>query len=215
MENYLHDLQVNIHVKNALKKQGENMLKSLLRNGNTKIGKDTLIFNMCSATDCPSKKLGLCKIRKCYALKAEKMYIHPILNCLKFRRKQTRYWGKTNIIKFVQELAIVLQSKSHIKYFRWNESGDFKTQLDIERAALIAAMFPHIIFYTYTHRSDLSYKNLPKNLIISTSNFRRRGMNAFYCVTQFSGKNLQCKANCRICNQCKIKHGKIVEVLEH
>ena len=40
-----------------------------VRNGNSKIGKDTFILNITSATDCPTKKLGLCKIPKlCYAL---------------------------------------------------------------------------------------------------------------------------------------------------
>ena len=47
----------------------------LLSNGNSKIGNDTMILNMGSAMNCPSKKLGLCKLgSKCYALKAEKLY---------------------------------------------------------------------------------------------------------------------------------------------
>ena len=36
-------------------------LKKLLRSGNKKIPSSTAIFNMASAHNCPSKKLGLCK----------------------------------------------------------------------------------------------------------------------------------------------------------
>jgi hypothetical protein len=46
--------------------------------GNRKIPKSTAIFNMSSALNCPSKKLGLCKAAsqgaKCYARKAEILY---------------------------------------------------------------------------------------------------------------------------------------------
>ena len=52
-------------------------LKSVLGSeGNLKIPSSTAIFNMGSATDCPSLKLGLCKAyfngkHICYAKKAE------------------------------------------------------------------------------------------------------------------------------------------------
>ena len=73
--------------------------------GNKKIGNDTLIFNMGSATDCPSKKLGLCRhCDKCYALKAERQYpqVRP------FRDRQADYWlnGKDKILNLMLALKI-------------------------------------------------------------------------------------------------------------
>ena len=51
-------------------------LGSLLSEGNIKIPSTTAIFNMTSAKDCPSLKLGLCKAfhngkNICYAKKSE------------------------------------------------------------------------------------------------------------------------------------------------
>ena len=90
--------------------------------GNKKIGKDTLIFNMGSATNCPSKKLGLCKhCDKCYALKAEKMYPQV----LPFRQKQEKYWLNTSIDLIIDDFVLALTKHKNIKYVRFNESGDF------------------------------------------------------------------------------------------
>jgi len=63
------------------------------KRGNKKLGKDTLIFNMTSATNCPSKRLGLCQLKgrcesKCYALRAEKRF--PAV--LEYREEQAGDW---------------------------------------------------------------------------------------------------------------------------
>ncbi len=95
-----------------------------ISNGNKKIGNDTLIFNMNSATDCPSKRLGLCDIEggKCYAMKAEKQY--PAV--LPYRRKQQRYWEEYAADEIANELAALIKRKrSPIKYIRFLGSRRF------------------------------------------------------------------------------------------
>ena len=43
--------------------------------GNSKLPKSTLIVNLSSAENCPSRKRGLCEIEdKCYARKCERIY---------------------------------------------------------------------------------------------------------------------------------------------
>lgn len=58
-----------------------------MKRGNAKIGTDTLIFNMCSAHDCPSRAKGLCQLpdpKYCYALRVEKRF----KKCTAYRRRQ-------------------------------------------------------------------------------------------------------------------------------
>ena len=68
-------------------------MKLDIKKGNKKIGTNTLIFNMCSATDCPSKKRGLCQLpdtKYCYAFGAEIRY----KAVLAYRRRQEKAWDK-------------------------------------------------------------------------------------------------------------------------
>jgi hypothetical protein len=49
--------------------------------GNLKQDGGTAIFNFCPSADCPSEKLGLCKLPgKCYAKKAERIF--PVIQNL-------------------------------------------------------------------------------------------------------------------------------------
>ena len=68
-------------------------LKNLIATGNKKLPTTTAIFNMGSATDCPSLKKGLCtavteKKVTCYALRPENF--RPLV--LPYRRRQEKYW---------------------------------------------------------------------------------------------------------------------------
>lgn len=140
--------------------------------GNNKIGLDTLILNMGSATSCPSKALGLCKLgNKCYALKAERLY----KDCLPYRTRQAHYWLNNDGDKIIEDFEGLLTSRrtkvdgvlvvlrAVIKYIRLNESGDFYTQECITKAEQIAKYFWQnykIQVYTYTARADLDYENV-------------------------------------------------------
>jgi len=176
----------------------------LISQGNHKLGKDTLILNMTSATDCPSRALGLCKLpSKCYAMKAERMY----KAVLPYRRKQAEYWDKTGPIKIAADLREELgrHTKPPIKFIRISEAGDFRTQADVTKLYIIADLLVNtgVIIYGYTARQDLEFPQGPANLVLNGSGFMLDNM--FTAVDPKSLANYQvtCAGNCRICNLCK------------
>jgi hypothetical protein len=193
--------------------------------GNLKIGKDTLIFNMGSAHNCPSKRLGLCNI-DCYALKSEKRYpaTYP------YRTRQEAYWLRNDAFKIAEDIQVAFNRKlkTPLKYVRINESGDLHSADCVNKLIRIAEILPNIMFYTYTHRSDLIYNNMvvPKNLIINCSNFRRDGFNTFQAVSSVKVHRMAdipkckkeilkfadyaCFGDCSKCGYCKKAHGKVI-----
>ena len=186
--------------------------KLKISNGNSKIGKDTLILNITSATDCPSKKLGLCKhADKCYAMKAERQY----KQVLPFRREQTMQWdrGVYNIYDEIIKMPKVI--KGNIKYLRFSESGDFRSQEDINNMSLLAEWLKerNIYIYGYTARKDLDFSNVSDNMTVNGSGFMLH--NEFKAVYEYSNNALQCLGDCKICNRCKYRTGKTIEVKYH
>ena len=186
-------------------------LKKLVSQGNLKIGKDTLIFNMNAAANCPADKLGLCKHADiCYAKKAEIQY--PAV--LPYRNRQAIYWDECTAENFTAELLnIISRKKAKIKYIRFSESGDFQSQSDIDKLSDIAEMlkFAGIKVYTYTARKDLNFANISDNLTVNGSNFMIS--NNFQLTTD---KNLvNCPADCKICNKCKVSKNRNIYVLKH
>ena len=183
------------------------------RLGNRKIGRDTLIFNMSPAKLCASKELGLCQIcnagKICYARKSERQY--P--NVLPFRIRQMRYWHKHGAWEIMQVLEEVLKKHKKIRYVRFNESGDFSDQSDVEKLKIIARWNKHHVFYGYTARSDLDFTDRPKNLVMQGSGFMLD--NAFIAVKEYSGYNHQCKGSCKACSLCKVAGNRIIENKYH
>lgn len=183
-----------------------------IKRGNKKIGKDTLIFNMCPATDCPAKALGLCQLSNtnyCYALHAEKMF--PTV--LPYRRRQAEIWENQTVElrHAISDLAVAKPTK----YVRYNESGDFRTQNDVDKLALMAYLLPDLVVYGYTARKDLCFAGRPKNLIINGSGWSRGKMNKFLAVRKPSGNNPVCPGDCSICGLCKSEKGITVEIPMH
>jgi len=189
-------------------------------NGNAKIGKDTIISNMQSATDCISFAMGLCQFctwagahngkANCYAFMAELLY--PIV--LPFRRRQAEYWATRGIDGTIKDLRPIF-AKSRIKYFRFNESGDFPNQRMVCHLKVLARTFPDITFYGYTARKDLSFRALPINLSVNGSGWRRGRQNRFNVVKDYTGRNARCAGNCRVCCLCKTARGMKIEVKKH
>ena len=191
-----------------------------LSRGNLKSGKDTLIFNMGSATDCPSLKLGYCKLgKKCYAYKAENMYpqVKP------YRDKQASYWKECFSSDFIVDFRNILKKHPKalkgIKYLRLNESGDFYSQACIEKLSLIAqGLFRNhsIITYTYTAREDLNFIDVYFLVKGSSNNAGNNGK----CIARptsklIPGSNIYyekgkqyelCVGDCRECYLCKRKN---------
>jgi len=184
-------------------------------NGNHKVGRDTLILNITSARDCVSAKLGLCQLcdsSKCYALKAERMY--P--SVLPYRQAQTEQWDSLS----AQQLAAGLLAKARakrsnpIKYVRLQESGDFRTQADVDKAEAMARLLnaEGITTYTYTARRDLDFSQCVA-LVVNGSGFM--ASNEFKAVASYSPKAIKCKGACLNCQLCKVSRNLTIEVEMH
>jgi hypothetical protein len=190
-----------------------------VKQGNKKIGVDTLIFNMGPAIGCPSDMLGFCSCSKvCYAKKAERMY--P--NVSRYRKKQERYWLNTNAYEFIVAFETIFikhkRALSKIKYFRFNESGDFHSQECVDKLDIISRYLKMkgIVTYGYTARKDLDFSNVTflvkgsdndagnngKTTIIKSVKDRPKG----FCI---------CPADCSICPVCKTYNKKNVAFILH
>jgi hypothetical protein len=185
-------------------------------NGNMKIGKDTLIFNMGSATTCVAKELGLCAVAKdCYAMKAEIQYpqVKP------YRDRQEILWRETSASEFAEAVVgIASRKRSPIKYLRMNESGDFASQADVDKLTMIAVILRShgIKTYTYSARSDLDFSKLSEVAGINFSGFTQENNgNSFNAVEVFTEGGIQCRMDCRDCHMCKTSQGIVIEVKKH
>lgn len=180
-------------------------------NGNKKIGNDTLIINMNSATDCPSKAKGLCLVHeRCYAMKAERCYPQV----LPYRREQEEYWDTHTSTEIARDLRDIINKKRHrIDYIRFSEAGDFKTQRDVTKLKDITRRIPNEVFYGYTARRDLNYRSLPSNMIVNGSGFNVS--NSFTAVERILEEHTSCPGDCRECSLCKEARGIDISVLYH
>ena len=206
--------------------------KSLFTFGNKKLGTDTMIFNMTSATNCPSSVSGLCKVGpKCYALKAERTW--P--SVLPHREAQASFWDVCTAQNFIDVFNGA--KTSGIKYLRINEAGDIRSQADITKLNLIAKELKvdGITTYLYTARSDLIFNNtefvvngsswmadnefryIPKEaLSVSLKQFAiNRAVNQIIDPQYNQGVMVVCPGDCRDCNYCKVKGKTVIAVAEH
>ena len=195
-----------------------NPLKALLSFGNKKLPKSTAIYNMGSAHDCSSEKLGLCQVADiCYAKKAERIY----KQVLPYRNRQTAFWRNTNANEFTNLfLESVKLKKDKITMLRVSESGDFDTQKDIDTWEQIATNLKakNVVTYVYTARKDLDYSKC-FNLVVNGSDFQTEGVkHSFTAVKQFSPKSersARCLGDCTICHLCATQTNLKIEVLMH
>jgi hypothetical protein len=146
----------------------------LCSKGNLKVGKDTIIMNITPATDCMSRRLGLCQVppNACYALRAEKQY--P--SVLPYRRRQTDRWDELTAEEIAEDLKVIAKRarKTPVKFVRMQESGDFRHHGDLQKMNRIADLLSGVLrVYTYTAREDLfrSPVRISPNLVINGSGF--------------------------------------------
>ena len=197
-------------------------LCSLVQAGNYKLPKTMAIFNMGSATDCPSKRLGLCQAivdgkNVCYAKKSENSSRPSVLP---YRRKQEKYWKDTSATDFVAEFVLMNTLKSKpFNALRLNESGDFWSQECVDKAEKIARMLKGfgVKVYCYTARSDLDFSKC-RDLIVSGSGFKKKGISNIFTMVETKEDRPKgygiCVGDCKICKRCMIKGRKTV-VLKH
>jgi hypothetical protein len=184
--------------------------KSLVKFGNSKLPKSTMIFNMGSAHDCPSAKLGMCKVgADCYALKPERMY--P--DCRPYRERQKRYWLTTKTDDIIKEIDDVLSRKRIMPtHFRYNESGDFYSQADVYKLDTIAKHLKtkwNITTYGYSARKDLDFSRVA--FLCKSSGHENGNTGTAKAAKKDSRKFNELKAagyrvclmDCKICGYCK------------
>lgn len=182
-----------------------------LKNGNTKLGKDVLVFDTLAILTCPN--CSDCR-KKCYA-----------------KNQQTRYPAVYNsrlintlLIKEKTLFAYVLQQleRTTKRIVRIHSSGDFFSQYEVDAWADIAKKFPNIRFYGYTktrHIFDFSSIDKLENINIVDSlledgsiNFgnpeyiaekRRKYPKISICPVTQKVKGAECMRNCFECLTCK------------
>ena len=192
-----------------------------LKWGNHKLPKNTMIFNMTSAENCPAAKLGLCKLNalkiKCYALKAEQQYKEHVL---KARKEQEEYWNTRSVDDILNDMRKKIESrKSETKYFRYNESGDFKNQEDIEKLSEIAKKLNEefsITTYGYSARSDLDFKNV--NFLVKGSGHDNGNNGTTIVVNKKEDvpkDYITCTGSCIDCDVCKKLNKLNVAFIKH
>lgn len=186
--------------------------------GNKKVSKDTLIFNMTSATNCPSRALGLCNIgKKCYAMKAERLY----KAVLPYRERQAEYWNSHTAEQIEGDLVKALEKHPEVFFIRFSEAGDFKTQEDVDKMVEIAWCLkqdlPEVIMYGYTARKDLCFVDRPSNLVIQGTYFKIDNMfiPTVPKVYDKLTKVVKCKGACEGCLLCKTSTGEKIYVRQH
>jgi hypothetical protein len=141
----------------------------LISIGNTKIAKNTAIFNLNSGTDCPMKNecvFGITK--KCYALKAENFR----KQVLPYRRRQETYWNNTGIDVKTADFLDFFKRKKNIKFLRINEAGEVRNAQDLKDLDIIAAALKAeygIKTFTYTHNLAALTGYSPKNITVNVS----------------------------------------------
>ena len=145
--------------------------KLVYSQGNKKLGTDTIIFNMGSATDCPSLKLGMCQVCKdknlCYAFKAERQYTGDATNIKRSRDVQAQQWKTFSTEKMIKEILTLAKKHKGVRYLRVNESGDFYGAEDVAKISQIADGVKGVVkVYMYTARKDLAEQGVFEGYLV-------------------------------------------------
>jgi len=166
------------------------ILSDYISFGNNKIAKNTGIFNMNSATDCPNAKsdesdqseTGVCQVpwESCYAHKAENIY--P--NALKKRRLQEYLWDNVDAQTFAEALLRVKSRKrSAFDYLRVSESGDFRGRHDVVKWDQIAKLLgDEIAVYTYSASHKIDWSEAEHFVVNQSNNLADYGDRLFSAV---------------------------------
>lgn len=193
--------------------------------GNRKIPTTTMIFNMGSATTCPSDKLGLCPMGgmngdgSCYALKAE-CGIYPAT--LPYRHRQEDMWLNSSAENIAHAINNTIKKRPYIDAIRVNESGDFHSMDCVKKLSRVASLV-NVPVYSYTHRLDLfteaTTKKLHKNLTMNFSEEMsfNHSHNEFRVEDTVDGAtdSVPCAMDCKMCSLCVTRTQRVITVPKH
>jgi hypothetical protein len=187
--------------------ESQNQLSKLVSYGNHKLPNTSMIFNMSSASKCPSRKRKLCKVPDlCYGVKIERYA--PLYRA--YTERQGVYWKSHTAKQICKDLAEVIKGHNNpIRHFRYNESGDFNSQECISKLSDIATflMFNFkIITYGYSARGDLDFSNASFYCKSSGHCNGNHGKTVVFDPnTEDPPKGFfVCPGDCRSCTACKI-----------
>jgi hypothetical protein len=197
--------------------------------GNRKIGTDTIIFNMGPAKTCPSLELGLCKVPvgRCYARKAECQYKNTVPA---YRERQANYWQWvtkeqffSNLVELLGKFRVKRDGKliplmEAVKYFRFNESGDFYTQKCIEKLSYTTGglKLAGITTYGYSARADFDFSNV--QFLVKSSGYENGNNGSTRVITKRSERvkgEVICPGACSKCDLCKVDNKLNIAFLLH
>lgn len=178
--------------------------------GNTKIPRSTLIVNLTSAENCPSKKRELCQVVGCcYALKCERIYSN-----YKHKNLVMQHWLNTASTEDIITLmsAYIYYAPETINLIRLDEAGDFTCQNQIRQWNKIAKFFWEsrgIRTYTYTARTDLDFSEAPYIMVNGSLPGIPGAVRVYKCIPPQIFDNIQlnkgeykCPGDCHKCNVC-------------
>jgi hypothetical protein len=186
--------------------------------GNLKLPQNCMIFNMNPAIECPSAKLGLCKLSKeCYARQAERQY--P--NTLAFRYRQERFFNDMHDYELAGYFMGNIYAKATLKHpvteIRFSEAGDFEDQTAVNKLTrafyTVNKKCPDVKIYGYTAREDLCFDDLREVAVVNGSGFMLD--NNFKAVMERDvNENLPlCPEDCANCMLCKESDAKTIQTI--
>ena len=191
---------------------------SVFSYGNKKLPRNTMIFNLTTAMNCPSK---LCKFfDTCYAKAGDNKNINPALSGLR-NQFMLKYITIKEFLKLIE--MYIEYAPMRIKRIRLSESGDFSTQQQVDVAKKLAAHLKkkyNIDTVVYTAQPfDFS----GNELIVNASNEKVIGADRYFYARDLKTFNemgidmtedlkikymedgqpyYMCPCECRKCNFC-------------
>ena len=191
---------------------------SVFSYGNKKLPRNTMIFNLTTAMNCPSK---LCKFfDTCYAKAGDNKNINPALSGLR-NQFMLKYITIKEFLKLIE--MYIEYAPMRIKRIRLSESGDFSTQKQVDVAKKLAAHLKkkyNIDTVVYTAQPfDFS----GNELIVNASNEKVIGADRYFYARDLKTFNemgidmtedlkikymedgqpyYMCPCECRKCNFC-------------
>ena len=191
---------------------------SVFSYGNKKLPRNTMIFNLTTAMNCPSK---LCKFfDTCYAKAGDNKNINPALSGLR-NQFMLKYITIKEFLKLIE--MYIEYAPMRIKRIRVSESGDFSTQQQVDVAKKLAAHLKkkyNIDTVVYTAQPfDFS----GNELIVNASNEKVIGADRYFYARDLKTFNemgidmtedlkikymedgqpyYMCPCECRKCNFC-------------
>lgn len=184
------------------------ILSDYISFGNSKISKNTAIFNLNSATDCPNAETDNCQVDfgDCYAHKAENIY--P--NTLDYRRRQEYLWDCLDADTFAKAFeSLVSRKRNPVENLRFSEAGDFRNDSDIIKVNRIAEIV-NVDVYTYSASDYLDWSEAEHFNVMQSNNRRDYGNNLYTAVPTkddipdnavqcaYEGAGIKC-GDCRMC----------------